>query len=113
MSKVELIDVAILKKELGLADDCDNCQRRKSKFTGCESAAWAIVCDHIDQLVEDNSKIEYVPVRHAYWIHEHLPSTNGGTYAVVRCSNCKSQFPMWETKYCPDCGAKMDKENRK
>ena len=49
-------------------------------------------------------------VKHGHWGHERLASTNGGNYAVVRCSVCKSQFPMWETNYCPNCGAKMDEE---
>lgn len=48
------------------------------------------------------------PVKHAHWIHEHLASTSGGSYAVVRCSNCLSQYPMTEENYCPHCGAKMD-----
>lgn len=47
-------------------------------------------------------------VKHAHWIHERLASTNGGSYAVIRCSNCLWQYPMEETKYCPNCGAKMD-----
>ena len=54
------------------------------------------------------AKEEAEPRRHAYWIHEHLASTNGGSYAVVRCSNCLSQYPMTEENYCPNCGAKMD-----
>lgn len=49
------------------------------------------------------------PIKHGQWIHEHLASTNGGSYAVVRCSNCLSQYPMTEENYCPHCGAQMDK----
>ena len=41
------------------------------------------------------------------WIHEHLASTSGGSYSVVRCSECKCSFPMSETNYCPNCGAYM------
>ena len=52
--------------------------------------------------------IEAEPIKHAHWIHEHLASTNGGSYAVVRCSNCLSQYPITEENYCPNCGAKMD-----
>lgn len=64
--------------------------------------AWA------DYLIEDAKPADVAPVKHGKWKHERLPSTSGGTYAVVRCSECKSQFPMWETKYCPNCGARMD-----
>ena len=48
------------------------------------------------------------PVRHGEWSHEQMLSTSGGTYAVIRCSECMSQYPMWETNYCPNCGANMD-----
>ena len=47
-------------------------------------------------------------LKHGKWIHEHLASTSGGSYPVVRCSECKCSFPMSETNYCPNCGAKMD-----
>ena len=43
------------------------------------------------------------------WIHERLASTTGGSYPVIRCSECKGTIPFeWETKFCPHCGAKME-----
>ena len=54
--------------------------------------------------------VEAEPVRHGRWEHERLPSTSGGSYAVVRCSVCEYQYPMNETNYCPNCGARMDGE---
>lgn len=48
------------------------------------------------------------PVRMGKWNKEHLASTSGGTYPVVRCSVCRAQFPMYETPYCPNCGAEME-----
>ena len=50
---------------------------------------------------------DVAPVRHGRWKHERLPSTSGGSYAVVRCSVCEYQYPMTETNYCPNCGAHM------
>ena len=44
------------------------------------------------------------------WKHEHLCSTSGGTYEVVRCSECAWQYPMTATNYCPHCGAEMESE---
>ena len=44
------------------------------------------------------------------WKHEHLCSTSGGTYEVVRCSECAWQYPMTATNYCPHCGAEMERE---
>lgn len=51
-------------------------------------------------------------VRHGRWKKDYLCSTNGGTYSVIRCSECDFQFPMTVTNYCPHCGAIMDKEKR-
>lgn len=42
------------------------------------------------------------------WSTERLASTSGSTYMVFRCSNCKAQYPLWPTEYCPHCGAKME-----
>ena len=50
------------------------------------------------------------PAVRGKWTTEHLASTSGGTYAVVRCSECFSQFPMWHTNFCPNCGADMREE---
>lgn len=50
------------------------------------------------------------PVVRGEWANEHLASTSGGTYAVIRCSVCKSQFPLYKTNYCPSCGADMREE---
>lgn len=62
----------------------------------------------VESIREKNAGV--TPVRHGWWKHERLPSTSGGSYAVVRCSVCEHQYPMTETNYCPSCGAKMDKE---
>ena len=62
--------------------------------------------------IDNAPTIDAVPVRHGRWTHERLPSTSGGSYSVIRCSECLSQFPLFETKYCPNCGAKMDGEGR-
>ena len=46
-------------------------------------------------------------VKHGHWTYERFTNTNGGSYSVVWCSNCQAHMP-WVTKYCPNCGAKMD-----
>ena len=50
------------------------------------------------------------PVVRGKWTLGHLPSTSGGSYAVVQCSECNSQFPIWRTNFCPNCGADMREE---
>ena len=63
---------------------------------------------YVQHILDSTPTVDAEPVRHGHWIHEHLASTNGGSYAVVRCSNCLSQYPMTEENYCPNCGARMD-----
>ena len=68
----------------------------------------ARVAYEIKDFMESISKEVGIEPKHGRWIHEHLASTSGGSYAVVRCSNCLSQYPMTEENYCPNCGAIMD-----
>ena len=42
------------------------------------------------------------------WIHEYLASTAGGSYPVIRCSECQGALPFtFEYAHCPICGAEM------
>lgn len=57
-----------------------------------------------DSYLKDAPTID--PVRHGKWIDE--PSDGAWT---TRCTSCNSEKPQHEhTKWCPDCGAKMDGE---
>ena len=61
-------------------------------------------------LMEDCKPCDVAPVVHAYWSEENL-----GIVSLYRCSKCGNKggsyiYPL-EFKYCPDCGAKMDREN--
>ena len=48
----------------------------------------------------------YEPVRHGMWLER-----NSGLQKWIRCSvcNCRQHYTN-KTNYCPNCGAKMDKE---
>lgn len=48
--------------------------------------------------------VEAEPVRHGYWIAQDEGRTR------YMCSECKSKNHGGYEKYCPNCGAKMDKE---
>lgn len=45
------------------------------------------------------------PVRHGRWI---LVDTDEEQFFI--CSECENK-EYWESDYCPNCGAKMDKED--
>lgn len=71
------------------------------------------VCDAINAVEEVNA-VDATPVVHGKW--QWLSSTYDRTPCEMRywCSECHHEtithsVPPWE-KYCPNCGAKMDKD---
>ena len=56
---------------------------------------------------------DVAPVRHGRWKPYHEADIGYDEYGV-RCSNCKFEVEDHEVnfimKYCPNCGAKMEKE---
>lgn len=66
------------------------------------SRAWA------EYMLEDAPTADVVPVRHGEWIH---PREYGLNLPEHYCSECREwEYSDTESKYCPNCGAKMDKE---
>lgn len=59
----------------------------------------------INEVIENGG--EFRPVVHAHWI-EHFEDF--GESFFVECSACHSSKNADESKFCPDCGAVMDKE---
>lgn len=56
---------------------------------------------------------DVAPVRHSHWIPATASKNQNDTVNVFVCSNChhftQSKFvKTWN--YCPNCGARMDKE---
>lgn len=57
-------------------------------------------CDYAETLVEQTPTVDAAPVRHGRWT---FPWTS------PECSACR-KTQKWTSKYCPNCGAKMDAE---
>lgn len=75
-------------------------------WTPIESASWQRGWnDAIDAIINNAPTVD--AVKHGHWIYERINDTRGGSYSVVYCSNCQAHVP-WVTKYCLNCGAKMD-----
>lgn len=47
---------------------------------------------------------DVAPVRHGRWL-----CVDTATEQFFLCNRCKKK-EYWESNYCPNCGAKMDKE---
>ena len=94
-----------LLKRLGIDDlDCERCRYGYNHGFRCERGSdFQDVCEAI----EDAEAADVVERKRGKWSRESLAATVGGTYSVVRCSECKAQFPFWETNFCPNCGTDM------
>lgn len=76
------------------------------------------MCMSMAERVSKEPTIEAEPVRHGYWIECDYKSMEHGfieTYvnAGLCCSECRTGFKKSELRiklHCPNCGAKMDKE---
>lgn len=63
-------------------------------------------------IVEDEPTVDAVPVRHGKWIHEVRYTIDSlHSYQQYRCSECDMTY-ITNTKYCPNCGARMDAERK-
>lgn len=55
----------------------------------------------VKQAIEAVPAADVAPVRHGRWLED-------GT-----CSKCRCDIPVMEDKYCPNCGAMMDRKERR
>lgn len=53
--------------------------------------------------------IEAEPIKHGQWIYDDEAYPGGNPYGHYDCDQCGESVPH-KTDYCPNCGAKMDKE---
>lgn len=67
-------------------------------------------------LIWNAPTIDAEPVRHGRWLDGNRGKHDGTLYWYRYCSEClyerNDDNTDKDTKYCPDCGAKMDGERR-
>ena len=57
--------------------------------------------------IEDMPTVDAAPVRRGKWIHEVRYTIDSlHSYQQYRCSECDMTY-ITNTKYCPNCGARM------
>ena len=71
-------------------------------------------CGYCTEDVSLNSipAADVVEVRHAHWEFPVFTDSDDGLDPRVKCSECggiEAAFARW--KYCPNCGARIDKED--
>lgn len=91
----EYIERAALKRELAPYEENDFSQQM----------------DVILAIVDAQPTADVVEVRHAHWEFPVFTDSDDGLDPRVKCSECggiEAAFARW--KYCPNCGARIDKE---
>ena len=77
---------------------------------GAKEFPYNIVQDAFIYEVDQQPTVDAVPVRHGKWIHEVRYTIDSlHSYQQYRCSECDMTY-ITNTKYCPNCGARMDEE---
>jgi len=69
--------------------------------------------DLITELIDSMPTIDAEPVRHGKWIRQTDTRFGEMLNDILICSECNVAFStvkMIRRSYCPNCGARMDKE---
>lgn len=92
----------------------DLCKALSQKSKICPGANEPTVKD-VFALVMHAPAADVVEVRHGRWIPEACESVSKRNrlieYRVYSCSICGRSNGRVKKKYCPNCGARMDKED--
>ena len=62
----------------------------------------------LEYILHNVPKADVVEVKHGVWLYKKCVVFDC-TKDLYRCSECKTSWDA-ESKYCPNCGAKMDGE---
>lgn len=98
-----------IDRKLVLDELCrDNCERT---YDGtCHNC-------RMTETIADFPAADVAPVRYGKWLNEDFPEKMATVHGMAICSVCGELSHKVEhgyndlSKYCPNCGAKMDKED--
>ena len=88
---------------------CSECDGNCESFDKCADCDADCRCEFIKDLAAIPAA-DVAPVVHAHWVL--VPNSPGDVFAHYECSACKNRELRVRTRYCPHCGAHMDKEDK-
>ena len=84
-------------------------------FTGNQSSSEHALLDIIILDIDEVPTVDAEPVRYGQWVEIRIVRRDGNgksyTQFAHECTQCKrlnKHKKGWNTRYCPNCGAKMD-----
>ena len=96
---MELIDKEALMEKLNIKEDCDDCDYHDGIF-----------CKRYRSFVDACDAIAGAPVikcSKGQWLVTYIPNKTGGDIVRYECDQCH-HVKFMTTKFCPNCGAKME-----
>lgn len=122
----DLISKRALLRHLDMAIECKDCPRNTDGITYQKRCACSEVSDICNIITDFATFTDVQPVKHGRWIEKppYKDETVKGLEFQIVCSecdeqNCSLEFDenynaigktFYRTRYCPNCGAKMDLE---
>lgn len=106
MSKLDFISRSELLAEID--------QERKRHIDSGNYGAEHLMVHSLRRLVEEAHAVDAAPVVHGRWIEKQEATSwcDDDVFVFYECSVCHDQDGIYSDKfsYCPNCGAKMDRE---
>ena len=89
--------------------DADALKEHLKSYTGMftDEIGFAVSLDEVLNGIDFQPTIEAEPLRHGEWIDTGIFELDV-IYSGWKCSECGYIFCGNKSKYCPECGAKMD-----
>lgn len=104
---MRLIDADALKETLGMKDDCADCDKElRGKSKACEFDRAYTKMDFCGW-IDDAPTVHPEPPKRGKWVEDVAYYDEDGCPCIItRCDQCGEPNPV--SKFCPNCGAKME-----
>lgn len=88
--------------------DADEAKEKMKDMAAYSTHGCLLYLSDVLHKIDECQILDVQSLVHAHWIKSNYDNVDGTIY---KCSNCNAElFSAWN--YCPNCGAKMDEEER-